>query len=115
MIIYSSSPTTTTNFFLNLDNLDDATVIPRNGDKYAIDVNNVTPQDNPIEEAFDTLLNAEVLMNVGDEHTLGTVTKRAWGADDRPIGRRDDNLLLETRMDGIGCQTYPLINSHITS
>ena len=83
---------------LDLDDIDDDTVIPRNGDEHAIDVDDVIPQDYPTEEAFDTLLNAEVLINVGDEHTLGTVTKQAWGADGTPIGRRDDNPLLETRM-----------------
>ena len=73
-------------FFLDLDNLDDDTVIPRNGDEHAIDIDDVITQDDPTEEAFDTLFNAEVSINVDDKHTLGTVTKRARGADGRPIG-----------------------------
>ena len=65
-------------FLLKLDDLDDDTVIPRNGDKHSIDVDNVIPQDGPTEKTFDTLLNAEVSINVGDKHTLGTV-KNALG------------------------------------
>ena len=83
---------------LDLDDLHDDTVIPRNGDKHAIDVDDVILQDNPTEEAFDTLVNAEVSINVGNEHTLGTVTKRARGANVRPISQRDKNPLLDTCM-----------------
>ena len=83
---------------LDLDDLDDETVIPRYGDKHAINVNDVILQENPTEYAFDTLLNAEVPINVGDKHTLGTGKKRAQGADGRPIGRRDDNPFLNTHM-----------------
>ena len=86
MIISSSSPTTTTHFFLlDLDDLDDDTVIPRNGDEHAIYVDDVIPQDDTTEEAFDTLLNAGVSINVSDKHTLSTVTKRAQGDNGRPI------------------------------
>ena len=35
---------------------------------------------------------------VCDEHTLVTVTKRARGADGRPIGQQDDNPFLDTHM-----------------
>ena len=72
---------------LDLDDLDDDTVI-----------NDVIPQDNPTEEASDTLLNAEVSINVSDKHILGTAKQRARGADGRPIGRRDNNPFLDTRM-----------------
>ena len=33
-------------FLLDLDDLNNDTVIPRNGDEHAIDVGNVIPQDN---------------------------------------------------------------------
>ena len=89
---------------LDLDDLDDDTVI-----------DDVIPQYNPAEEAFDTLLNAEVSIDVGDKHTLGTVTKRARGANGRPIGQRDDNLLLDTVCMRFKCQTNPFVNSYITS
>ena len=72
-------------FLLDLYDLDDDTIIPRNGDEHAIYVDDVIPQDYPTEEYFDTLLNAEVSVNVGDKHTLSTVTKRARGADGRPV------------------------------
>ena len=85
-------------FLLDLENINDDIVIPRNGDEHAIDVDDVIPHNNPTEEAFDTPLNAKVSINIGDKHTLGTVKKRAWEANDRPIGRRDDNPYLDTRM-----------------
>ena len=65
-------------FLLDLDNLDDNTVIPRNGDKHAIYVEDVIPQDNPKEEDFDTLLNAELSINVSNKQILSTV-KNALG------------------------------------
>ena len=55
---------------INLDDLDNDTVIPRNVDEHAIDVDDVIPQDDPTEESFDTLTNAEVSINVGNKHTL---------------------------------------------
>ena len=85
-------------FLLDLDDLDNDTFIPRNGDEHAIDVDNVIPQEDSTKEAFDTLINAEVSINVNDKHALGKVTKRAREADGRPIGRRDDNPFLDTRM-----------------
>ena len=47
-------------FLLDLDDLYNDTFIPRNGDGHAIHVDNVIPQDDSTEEAFDTLLKAEV-------------------------------------------------------
>ena len=59
MIISSAIPTTTTHFFLlDLDDIDNYTVITRNGYENAIYVDGVIPQEDPTEEAFDTLLNA---------------------------------------------------------
>ena len=99
---------------LDLDDLDDNTVIPRNGDEHAIDVGDVTPQNDPTEEAFDTLLNAEVSINVGKKHTLGTVAK-ALG---EPMA---DSLVDGTIIHfstpvcmRFGYQTDPIVNSHIT-
>ena len=77
-------------FLLDLDDLNDNTVIPRNGDEHAIDVDDVIPQDDSTEKSFDTLLNANLSINIGDKQTLGTVKKRARGSDGRPIGRRDN-------------------------
>ena len=101
-------------FLLDLEDLDNNRVIPRNGDEHAIDVDDVIPQDDPTEEAFDTLLNAEVSINVGDKHTLGTVTKRARGADGSPsvdgtIIHFSTPVCMRFRF-----QTDPLVNSHIT-
>ena len=116
------NPNNNNAFLLDLDDLDDETVIPRNGDEHAIDVDDVIPQDDPTEEAFDTLLNAELSINVGDKHTLVTLTKRARGADGRPIGQRDDNPFLDTcvyevRMpDGSSCElTYNVIAENLFS
>ena len=39
-------------FLLDLYDLDDDTIIPRNGDEHAIDVNDVIPQDDTTEEAL---------------------------------------------------------------
>ena len=101
---------------LELDDLDDDTVIPRNGDKHAIDVDDIIPQNDPTEEDLSTIINVVVSINVTDEHTLGTMTKRAWGDDGRPIGQWDDNPLLDTHMyevrmpDGYSCElTYNVI------
>ena len=85
-------------FLLNLDDLGDDPVIPINGDENAIDVDDVIPQDDPTEEAFDNLLNVEVSINVGDKQILSTVTKRARGDNGIPIGQWYDNPFLYTRM-----------------
>ena len=103
-------------FFLHdLDNIDDDTVIPRNGDEHAIDVDNVIPQDDPTEEAFDTLLNVEVSINVGNKHTLSTL-KNALGEPmaDPSVDRTIIHFSTPVCMR-FGCQTGPLVNSHITS
>ena len=100
---------------LTLDDLDDETVIPRNGDKHSIDVDDVIPQDYPKKEAFDTLLNAEVSINVGDKHTLGTVTN-ALG---EPMADPSvDGTIIHFSTPvcmRFGYQTYPLVDSYITS
>ena len=107
---------------LNLDNLDKDTVIPRNRDEHARDVDDVIPQDDPTDEDFDTLLNAEVSINVGDKHPLDTVTKRAHRAKGRPIGRQDYNPFLDTHMYevrmpvGTSCElTYKVIAENLFS
>ena len=48
------------------------------------------------QPAYDTLLNAEVRMNLGDDLTRGTVKRRAAGADGKAIGTYDDNSMLNT-------------------
>ena len=102
-------------FLLKLDDLENDTVIPINGDKHAIDVEDVIPQDDPAEEAYDNLINAEVSINVGNKHTLGTV-KNALG---EPMADPSVNGTI-THCSTPVCmrienQTDPLVNSHKTS
>ena len=48
-------------------------------------------------ESYDTLLNSELMLPHGDEMIRGRVVKRARDSEGRPIGKRHDNPLLDTR------------------
>jgi hypothetical protein len=85
-------------FMLDTDGIEDETVQPEPGNEHAIDVDDILPEDDPTEEAYDNLLNAEVLIIDGGEQVLGTVAKRARGADGRPIGQRSNAPMSDTRM-----------------
>jgi formylglycine-generating enzyme required for sulfatase activity len=85
-------------FILDDEDMTDATVVPTEANQHTVDVDDVLPEDNPTEEAYDNLLHAEVVLQEGGEQTMGTVTKRAQGADGRPIGTRAENPMSDTRM-----------------
>jgi hypothetical protein len=109
-------------FILDMDDINDETVQPNAEDQHAIDVDNILPPDDLTEEAYDNLLNAEVLLNDGDNQVLGTVTKRARGPDGRPIGTRAENPMADTRMydvrlpDGTSRElTYNIIAENLFS
>jgi hypothetical protein len=63
-----------------------------------VDVDDVLTAEDPTEDAFDTLLNAEVMVSEGGEQLLGTVTKRARGPDGLPIGTRHENSTRDSRL-----------------
>jgi hypothetical protein len=56
-------------------------IVPAPENVRTIDVNDVLPDDEPTEDVYDTLLNAEVMVSEGGEQLLGAVTKRAKGPD----------------------------------
>jgi hypothetical protein len=85
-------------FILDDEDVTNAMVVPDEGNEQTVDVDNVLPEDDPTEEAYDTLLNAEVVLSEGSEQVMGTVTKRARGADGRPIGTRAQNPIADTQM-----------------
>jgi hypothetical protein len=78
-----------------------------NYDELDEDVENVEPVDGEefpgvdIEDhdadSLDTFIGAEVLLPHGDGQIRAKVTKRAKGADGKPIGRFNDNPILNTR------------------
>ena len=85
-------------FMLDTDGIEDETIQPEPGNEHAIDIDDILPDDDPTEEAYDNLLNAEVLIVDGGEQVLGTVSKRARGTDGRPIGQRSEAPMSNTRM-----------------
>lgn len=59
----------------------------------------ITPKPNTDDESFDQYLNAEILIDRGgDEKVHARVTKRARDNDGNPIGIRNSNPLLDTRI-----------------
>jgi hypothetical protein len=85
-------------FSLDTDNMYDETVVPAPKNVHTIDVDDVRPDDDPTKDAYNTLLNAEVMVSVGDEQLLGTVTKRAKGPDGLPIGTRSEQPARDTHL-----------------
>ena len=53
--------------------------------------------DDYTPDSVDTYLKAEVVIPRGGTLERGTVVRRARGPDQRPIGRRNDNPILDTR------------------
>jgi hypothetical protein len=85
-------------FTLDMDDMYDDTVVPTDQNAHTVDVDDVLPAEDPTEDAFDTLLNAEVMVSEGGEQLLGTVTKRARGPDGLPIGTRHENSARDSRL-----------------
>lgn len=48
-------------------------------------------------DAFDEYIGAKLMITHGDEKIQGTVTKRIKGDDGKPIGKRDNNWMKDTR------------------
>ena len=66
--------------------------------RHAIDVDNVIEKaEEPTEDAYDAILNAEVMIDIEDKQVLGKVVKRLRDNHGRPIGSRSDNALSDTR------------------
>ena len=66
--------------------------------RHAIDVDNVIEKaEEPTEDAYDAILNAEVMIDIEDKQVLGKVVKRLRDNHGRPIGSRFDNALSDTR------------------
>ena len=53
--------------------------------------------DDHTPDSYDTLLNAELMLPHGDNMVRGRVVKRAKDNEGRPIGKRHDNPLLDSR------------------
>jgi hypothetical protein len=60
-------------------------------EQYAIE------QDDYTDDAYDQYVGAELMVPHGDEMVPGKVIKRARGEDGNPIGRRNQNPILDTR------------------
>ena len=69
-----------------------------NGDnRHSVEVDDILPTDKPTEDAYDEILNAEVMVKIGDDSVLGKVVKRIRDKDGKPVGRRSDQPFLDTR------------------
>ena len=53
--------------------------------------------DDHTPDSYDTLLNAELMLPHGDQMIHGRVVKRAKDKEGQPIGKRNDNPLLDSR------------------
>jgi hypothetical protein len=85
----------------DIDDMYDKTVVPTDENAHTVDVNDVLTAEDPTEDAFDTLLNAKVMVSEGREQLLGTVTKRARGPDGLPIGTRHENSTRDSSLHEI--------------
>ena len=69
------------------DDIDDEEMV----EQYAIE------QDDYTDDAYDQYVGAELMVPHGDEMVPRKVIKRARGEDGNPIGRRNQNPILDTR------------------
>ena len=58
----------------------------------------VTPDESYSQDTIDQYLGAEVNMPVGDGHIRATVKKRKKDDEGKPIGKGNNNPILDTRL-----------------
>ena len=80
-----------TDMFIEDEEEQDSEMVEQNAPNLDEELEDFTP------ESYDTLLNAELMLPHGDQMIRGRVAKRAKDDEGRPIGRRHDNPLLDTR------------------
>ena len=71
-------------------------VIPTD-EEYGAMIQEETKEADKYGDGYDEYVGAEIRMDIGGEELVGTVIKRQKGLDGKPIGRRHNNPLFDTR------------------
>ena len=79
------------------DDHDEFDIPPAEPDALMPDADDVKDDDYVTDEFYDEYIGAEVLIDVGDEKQRAVVKKRVVDANGNPVGKRNDNYMLDTR------------------
>lgn len=79
------------------DERDEFDIPPAEPDALMPDADDVKNEDYVTDEFYDEYIGAEVLVDVGDKKQRAVVKKRVVDADGNPVGKRNDNYMLDAR------------------
>ena len=79
------------------DERDEFDIPPAEPDALMPDADDVKDDDYVTDQFYDEYIGAEVLVDVGDEKQRAVVKKRVVDTDGNPVGKRNDNYMLDTR------------------